>query len=195
MLNVLKAHAGAVTALVASIIFATFVIGCQVTTDSIERPGQQVTQDTLNQEIVRAQARLDQEAADVNKAAAKLAADQKQTQGQIDASTAEAQRKVNERKALIAAVPGAIMSIAGQVATGHIDPLSLAGNLIATLMVPLGLGATVDTVRQRQKVNELTKPWDGIDRRGDTSEQSAAAPNASTQSPAAGSPPFLKNAA
>lgn len=182
MLNFLKFHAGAVTALVGSIIFATVLVGCQVKTSSIENPGAQVTQETLNQEIVRAQQRLDNEAADLQSKADAVAtaqqkylADVKATQGAIDNSKQEAQRKVDQRTALISAIPSTVMSVAGQVAAGHLDVMSILGSLLASISPVVAVGATVDVARSRLQVQQLTKPWDGVDRRGDTATADASA--------------------
>jgi len=152
----------------------------------------EVSPDQLNQEINRKQASLDDEA---NKLAAEYAdyqshvdaykAHAKAAQIAIDTSEAEAQRKVDARQRIIAAIPGAIMSIGGQVATGHIDPLGLIGSLFATALPLVGVGATVDSVRSRLKIADLTKPWDGTDRRGDSAAPAPIALNAAPASKAA----------
>lgn len=172
--SLVSAHIGAVTALIVAGIAATVLIGCQVTTASLEKPGMEVTADQFNQEINRKQASLDDEAnhlaaeySTYQSHVAKYAADAKAAQIAIDTSEQESQRKIDQRQKIIAAIPGAVMSIGAQVATGHIDPLGLIGSLFATALPLVGVGATVDSVRSRLKIQNLTKPWDGQDRRTD----------------------------
>lgn len=172
--SIVSAHAGAVTALIVAALAAALFVGCQVKTASIERPGMEVTADQFNQEINRRQAALDDQAGGLaaeystyQSHVAKYANDAKTAQAEIDTSMAEVQRKIDTRQKIIAAIPGAVMSIGGQVASGHIDPLGLIGSLFATALPLVGVGATVDAARSRLRIQSLTKPWDGTDRRGE----------------------------
>jgi hypothetical protein len=147
-------------------LLAAWLVGCDVTTQSLLDDTRQVNATQLAGEVRHVEASLEQRSAMIDAQVAAFNADVRRLHEQIEAAQADLQAKFQFRQSVVQALGG----FASDALAGTFNPLSAIGTVVSLLSVSTAVGVSLDNARKNRVISQLKT------RGTTTSEPAPAAP-------------------